>query len=268
MKKQFEDLKTFAAVRLDQNMKLVRNALIEKAVGRPRARFFFLFVPALIGSVAVAATTILLSVEDNNSTRIVNNLGGIWGTYTDLIDGGNSEVWPPASTACENKFQKSAPGYGNRGYAVRIYGTIGKNKPWGFLGANTYLSDHAVCPMCLGRDISCFKGIRFKMKGSIENGRLYCIIPFEGDSANRVEGRCLSRTGNDDYQADITGYIRADWQTVNVQFRKKFKQPEWTEKRHRFVIDSVLKDANQIKWRFSGARGAKIDFWIDDIEFY
>jgi hypothetical protein len=120
----------------------------------------------------------------------------------------------------------------------------------------------------MGRDISCFKGIRFKIKGSIENGRLDCIIPFEADSANRVAGSCLSRTGNADYQADITNGVRADWQTVTLPFKKKFKQPEGTEKRHRFVIDSVLKDANQIKWRFSGSGGAKIDFWIDDIEFY
>jgi hypothetical protein len=250
-------------VTIPQNREFLRNALINSAAAKKKS--FFNFVPVKIGAAAFAVVlaAVFMVVEDNNNPGQTNNLGGVWSTYDDTEEGNNSVVWPQAPKACENLFEKSAPGFGGKGYAVRVTGTAG-DKAKTTLGVNTYLSEHASCPRCSGINITMFKGIKFKMKGNIAGGALYFILPHESGEPDENKTLCQSLTDNNDYTADISGLVKNEWSDVKLDFYKSFKQPKGTTVK----IDKVLENANRIKWEWKGNKGEKMDVWIDEIQFY
>lgn len=220
----------------------------------------------LSGCFSVVAAFFLV-IENNDQPGPTNNLGGIWSTYTDSAQGGSSVIWPPVSISCQNLFEKSSPGYGDRGYAVRIKGTAGKTES-AYLGVSTYLSERAACPRCIGIDLRMYSGIRFKMKGIAGKGKLFFVLPHESRIATPDHSSCKTLTGYHDYQADITGYVKNNWTDVKLVFRKDFNQPDETLDSQKVDIESVLEDENKIQWRWNGEQNQKIDLWIDNVELF
>jgi hypothetical protein len=250
---------------LPQGKEALKNALMN--LNRPYRRWqkvkLWSISGILLGCFCIAAAFFLV-VEDNDQPGPTNNLGGIWSTFTDSAQGGNSTVWPPTSTSCQNLFVKSAPGYGGKGYAVRIKGTTGIAEG-AFLGVNTYLSQNASCPHCMGIDLRMYKGIRFKMKGTIERGKLFFVLPHESRTPTPDRSSCMTLTGYNDYQADITDLVKDNWTDVKLVFGKDFSRP--VPSSQKLNIETVLEDENLIKWKWNGEKNQKIDLWIDDVEF-
>ena len=280
MKKNNEDSKTPAEIietneiaetvlELPKNMAFIKQVLIKKAAGRLRRKAFNIkFAPVFGALLAVAAVGFYMKVDYNNTNSQRNELGGIWCTYDDRAQGGTSEVWPPASTSCENLFVKSEPGFGNRGYAVRITGTAGTKLGYDFIGVNTFLSEYSTCPRCNGINLRKFRGIEFKIKGTVEAGSVMFILPYEGTETDKMLNTCKSLTDYADYETDITDSITPEWKTVRIDFKKDLKQPDWAKKENLAAIDEVLADANLIKWQYKGGKGRKVDIWIDDLQLY
>jgi len=209
-----------------------------------------------------------MRIDYNNKEGVVNELGGIWCTYDDRYYGGDSIVWPPASTKGENNFIKSAPGYKDKGYAVRITGVAGTRLRGDFIGVNTFLSSRSTCPECIGIDLTRFKGIKFKVKGNVEAGEVKFILPYEARVVDETRGICKNLTSYGDYEVDITKNITNEWREVKIYFRKDLKQPSWVSSEKRVNIEKVLSDAKLIKWQYGNGCGYKIDLWIDDIELF
>ncbi len=253
---------------LSGNKESLKNILmnLKRPYQRKRNIRVWKFASAFSVCLFIAAAFFLV-VEDNNQPGPANNLGGIWSTYSDSADGGKSIVWPPVSTSCQNLFVKSAPGYGGKGYAVRITGKTGGTAD-AFLGVYTYLSQRASCPQCIGIDIRPYKGIRFKMKGKAGSGKLFFILPHESRTPSPDRNSCMTLTGYNDYQTDITGLIKDDWTDVKLVFRKDFSQPSSTLPDQKVDVETVLEDQNLIKWKWAGGNDQDIDLWIDEIELY
>jgi hypothetical protein len=220
----------------------------------------------LSGCLFVAAAFFIV-IEDNEQPGPSNNLGGIWSTYTDSAKGGSSTVWPPASISCRNLFEKSSPGYGDKGYAVRITGKAG-DVDGAFLGVNTFLSERSACPRCIGIDLRKYRGIRFMMKGVCGKGRLLFILPHQSQTATPDQSSCMTLTGDHDYQADITGHVKKEWIDVKLAFGKDFTQPANTPDSQQVAIETVLEDENLLQWRWYGEQNQTIDLWIDNVELF
>ncbi len=251
---------------IERNMTVTKYALMEKL---EQGRFvFFKFAPVFAFIIITAAVSVYMKLDYNNKQGKINELGGIWCTYDDHYYGGDSIVWPPASTKGENSFVKSAPGFKDRGYAVRITGVAGTKLKGDFIGVNTFLSSRSTCPECIGIDLTGFKGIKFKIKGKVEAGEVKFILPYEARVIDEARGICKNLTSYGDYEADITRVITPQWKEVKLYFRKDLKQPDWVAKEKRIDIEKVLSDAKLIKWQYSNGQGHKIDLWIDDIEFF
>jgi len=254
---------------LEKNKEFIKQVLMKKAAQvKTNPGFNIRILPVFLAALAVAAVGLYMKVDYNNTNSQRNELGGIWCTYDDHSIGGTSSVWPPASTSCENLFVKSSPGYGNRGYAVRITGTAGTKLGFDYIGVNTFLSEYSTCPRCNGIDIRKFHGIEFKIKGAVTAGRVMFIIPHEGRIPDKNLNICTSLTNYADYETDITKKITADWKIVKLDFKKDFKQPAWAKKENLVTIDEVLSDANLIKWQYKEGQGHAVDIWIDDLQLY
>jgi len=265
-------LKKAKEIELPKNKEFLKSIIMaqtaKNSAKTARPSFNMKFIPVFAAVIAIAAVGLYMKVDYNNSNSQRNELGGIWCTYDDHATGGTSSVWPPASTSCENLFVKSAPGYGGRGYAVRITGTAGTSTGSDYIGVNTFLSEYSSCPHCNGIDIRKFHGIEFKIKGSVTAGKVMFIIPHEGKAADKNMNTCGSLTDYADYETDITKTITADWKTVRLDFKKDFKQPVWAKKENLVSIDEVLADANLIKWQYKEGKGSQVDIWIDDLQLF
>ena len=264
-----DKLKKVEGLELPKNKEFLKQVLLAKAAKTSAKPVFNTkLIPVFTAVLAIAAVGLYMKVDLNNTNTQRNELGGIWCTYDDHHQGGNSSVWPPASTNCENLFVKSAPGYGNRGYAIRITGTAGTKLGFDYIGVNTFLSEYSSCPRCNGIDIRKFHGIEFKIKGSVKAGTVSVIIPHEGPVPEKDMFTCKSLTDYEDYESDITNSITDSWKTVRLDFKKDFKQPAWTKAGHVTAMDDVLADANLIKWQYKGGNGQAVDIWIDDLQLY
>lgn len=251
-------------ISMPANKSAMKTVLIEKAA--KKSGFLMRLIP-IAAYVLAAAVSVYMTVESGSIRGSVNDLGGIWCTYDDHYQGGTSSVWPPASTADENNFVKSSPGSGGKGYAIRITGTVGAKLGWDYIGVNTFLSPHSTCPECVGIDLTRFTGVKFKIKGNVEAGTAKFIMPHEARAADKTRGICKTLTGYADYETDITKHISPNWRDVKINFRKDLKQPAWAKPGDKVDIETVLSDANIVKWHFSGA-GRRVDVWIDKLEFY
>lgn len=254
---------------MPEHKKRLKTALIAEAARNIKSpSHAWKLAPALAFAVAVAAVGVYMRVDYNNNDTRFNELGGVWCTYDDSWQGGTSKVWPPASTKNENNFVKSAPGAGDKGYAIRITGTAGTKLGWDYIGVNTFLSPHSTCPECIGIDLTKFTGIKFKIKGKVEAGEVFFILPHEAREVDKSRGICRTLTSYADYEADITRDITPSWKDVKIDFRKDLKQPSYTKKNEIVDIEKVLSNANIIKWHYKDGKGHKVDIWIDDLEFY
>ncbi len=224
-------------------------------------------VAALSGSFFVAAAFVLMIIDRNDRPGPTNSLGGVWSTFTDSAQGGTSAVWPPVSDGCTNRFEKSSPGYGDRGYAVRITGETGDGRN-AHLGINTYLSERAICPRCMGIDLRSYRGIRFRIKGWHGKGKLRFVLPHQSMSPAPDRRSCMSLTGGHDYSADITENVTREWAPAKLEFRKHLSQPVETPDSLRVSIETVLENVNLLQWRWEGEPHQSIDLWIDDVELF
>lgn len=260
-------------IRLDIEMPVHKAALKAALMAASSSRlkrpsFIWKLAPVLAFAAAVAAVSLYMRIDYNNTDGKVNELGGVWCTYDDHYQGGTSRVWPPASVNGENNFVKSSPGSEGRGYAIRITGVAGADRKASCIGVNTFLSPRSTCPVCAGIDLSKFNGIRFKIKGMVEAGEVVFVFPHEAREADKSRGLCRSLTGYADYETDITKDLTPSWKEVKIDFRKELKQPSWTTPSDRVSIDTVLSDANIIKWEYRNGGGHRVDIWIDKLEFY
>ncbi|MCE5299941.1 MAG: hypothetical protein LLG37_03580 [Spirochaetia bacterium] len=263
-----EQKEIFKKIKLDSHRQVLRAALMEKAAAQKRSGLIVKLIPALAAALVMAATGLYMAIDNNNTDGKVNSLGGVWCTYNDNWQGGTSTIWPPASINGENSFVKSAPGFGDKGYAVRITGTTGGKLGRNYAGVNTFLSEHSTCPECFGIDITNFKGVKFRIKGELNGGSLFFAIPHESREVDKNRGICRTLTGYADYEADISASVTPEWKEVRLNFRKDFKQPIWVKDNERVSIEAVLADAGLVKWQYKSAKASKYDIWIDDLELY
>jgi hypothetical protein len=257
-------------IKMPKNKEYIKKVLVFKAKQQSKKMPMAVrLIPVYAVVLAIAAVSSYMMIIDyNNTDTKFNELGGVWCTYDDHYQGGDSTVWPPASVKGENNFVKSSPGSSGKGYAIRITGTAGTKLGWDYIGVNTFLSPRSTCPECVGIDLSRFTGIKFKIKGRVEAGKVVFIFPHEAHVIDKSRGICKSLTSYADYEADITKYITPNWKKVKINFRKDLKQPDWAKPENRYDIEKVLSDANLIKWQYENGGGHKVDIWIDKLEFY
>jgi hypothetical protein len=226
---------------------------------------YFILALAMLPALAPAAELLL---DDCDHDGYFNKQGGMWVTYNDSADGGTSKVWPPAGLPAFNSFKMSKPGFGGKGYAVRITGKAGTKLGWDFIGVVMLLNGNSGCPFCKGTDISKYKTLEFKIKGKIKRGHVMLIIPYESSECVQSKSYCKSLTRYADYQVEITDDIGPDWYTVIIDLRNDLNQPDWVKDADKTDIVKVLKHAHSLNWQYKGGNGAKIDMWIDDIKLY
>lgn len=205
--------------------------------------------------------------EKKPDVKVATNLGTLWCTYSDNYNGGNSVVWPPESTSEQNNFVKSAPGYGNRGYAVRFRGKAGERSQEGFIGVSTVLGPPCPSSVCSGVNIQKYQKVRFKMKGKVSGGELVLLISNAETTAGEGTPLRVEPHAGEVYEALLTKFVSSDWQTVTLDLRSDFTMAgNGTHDSAR--VEDVLADARNIKWHVRNAKGANVDVWIDDLEFF
>ncbi len=230
---------------------------------------FYRYITAVAAVFAFSLLTFFV-VDNMDDGDKFNRRGGIWSTYSDRLEGGDSVVWPPEHRESSDGFIMSSPGYGGAGYAVRVTGRTGSRfgLNYNYLGVVLRFDSDSYCPKCEGSDISKYSGIRFKIKGDLSNGELSFVLPHESDECIAERMTCGSLTNYADYFADISGRVGASWKTVTIDFRNDLKQPFWTKEENKTDIEEVLKTVHLFKWQYRNGDGGKMDIWIDNVELY
>lgn len=246
----------------------VKKALLA-AAPQKKAPSYIRLVTAMAGMFAIAVATYYV-IDNMDEGNRFNNNGGVWSTYCDAQEGGNSEIWPPAGSASANEFEMTEPGYGGTGYAVKITGKTGDKMGlnYNYLGVVNRFSADSACPDCRGTNIKKFTGISFKLKGRITSGNLIFAIPHESNECVMERLTCRSLTGYADYEKDITADVGEKWKTVFIDFRKGLSQPYWTSSAAKTDINKVLENVHLFKWQYKNGTGEEIELWIDDVQLY
>lgn len=261
-----------AQIELNASKTAIRNVLRAATVQQSRAeqrrrRMQVIFsMGATVGFVlGIGCVWMLRSSTPAPQTvvKVATNLGTVWCTYSDNSDGGSSVVWPPESTDGQNNFVKSSPGYGDKGYAIRFKGKAGANSKKGFMGVSTILGPPCNTEGCSGVDIQKYRKVRFKMKGAVSDGELVLLI--SNGAGDAVDTIAIGSRPNA-YEAQITQFVSDKWQTVTLDLRNDFQFANTTD--HRQNADEILADAKNLKWHVRDARGADVDVWIDELEFF
>ena len=86
----------------------------------------------------------VLLIDDFDDGDEINEVGGEWIIYDDVIDGGESTTVPPSWD--EAPFESDAPGYGDTGFALHLTGTTGDVFGYDFVGFDVSLHPDALCP--------------------------------------------------------------------------------------------------------------------------
>jgi hypothetical protein len=249
----------------------LKNALINAAVKKTSAPLFTFkkISPVLIGLLAVAGAALYV-VDNFDDGDKFNRNGGVWTTYSDAQEKGNSTVWPDAGHTASENFIMSQPGTGGTGYAARITGSTGDafGLNYNYLGVVVRFDNKSSCPECRGSDIKKYNGIKFSVKGRLEGGQLYFILPYESNECIPERKTCGSLTGYADYETDITSQVHEDWSTVVINFRTDMKQPEWTPKADEVAVERVLENVHLFKWQYKNGNGKVMDLWIDDLVLF
>lgn len=259
---------SLADINMPARKSALRTALINSAVKR-KAPSYWLFkklIPVFIAVLAAAGTTVYVVDNFDNGSKF-NKHGGIWSTYSDAQEGGNSIIWPNANHTNNEGFIMSQPGTGGTGYAARITGSSGTafGLNYNYFGVVVRFDATSSCPSCKGVDIKKYSGIKFAVKGSLEGGKLYFILPYESNECVPDRMTCKSMTDYADYEADISGQVTGEWTTVVINFKDDLKQPEWTVKNKVFPVDKVLENVHLFKWQYKNGNGKVMDLWIDDL---
>jgi len=253
-------------IRMESSAASAKRAIMHAVTGRARAQRPAVFKYITAAAALFAFSVLTFYVVDNmDDGDMFNRNGGVWSTYSDRHEGGNSIVWPP-----EGGFVMSSPGHGGSGWAVRVTGTTGQKlgHNYNYMGVVVRFDRKSQCPECEGTDIKKYKGIKFKIKGSLQGGQLFFVLPHESEKCIEERMTCESLTAYADYQADISSYVSPVWTTVILDFRKDLKQPFWTDKKLRFQPDDVLRTVHLFKWQYRNGSGEVMDLWIDDVELY
>jgi hypothetical protein len=266
-------IKKLESARLPEFRAEAAKAEVKKALffAAPRKQqpAYLKLVTAMAGMFAIAVATYYV-IDNMDEGNKFNRNGGVWSTYCDVQEGGNSEIWPPAGSASANDFEMSEPGYGETGYAVKITGKSGQKLGlnYNYLGLVNRFSDESSCPTCKGTNIKKFKGIMFKVKGRITSGNLIFVLPHESNECVMDRLTCKSLTGYADYEKDITADVGAKWNTIAIDFRKDLSQPYWTAAAAKTEINKVLENVHLFKWQYKNGNGEEIELWIDEVQLY
>ena len=253
---------------LHGNRTAIRGALASSIVQdrkRHPSVFKYLFPVGLTAGFGLGVM-FMLSLRPTENVAVADDLGTLWCTYVDTTDH-DAVIWPPYSTDRANNFQKSAPGYGDSGYAIRFKGEVGRHEKKGYMGVAAFLGAPCLSGDCDGADIQKFRKIRFKMKGRLSGGELVLLI---SDSKRREKGSgvFVADEAGPAYEAKITDLISNDWRTVTLDLRDDFSPPSKVAGDALPDIEEVLADARQVKWHVRNGKRAVADVWIDELEFY
>jgi hypothetical protein len=253
---------------LQRSRTAVRGALLD-FVARDRKRkpsvLKFLFLVGLTTGF-VLGVMFMVALRSSENARIADDLGTVWCTYIDTTDD-DAAIWPPHSTDHANNFVKSAPGYGDVGYAIRFKGQVGRHDQNGYMGVAAFLGRPCMGGDCGGVDIHRFKKIRFKMKGRLSGGELVLLI---SNRKSREKASVFSVNGGSElaYEAKITDLVAEEWRIVTLDLRQDFSRPKKSAGEKLPDIEEVLADARQVKWHVRNGKRAVADVWIDELEFY
>lgn len=261
-------------VEMKKNREVLRNALKtatqsqqKKAKKQRVVRAIFSLGLTVGFSLGIACVWMLQGSRPTH--RVATNLGTMWCTYSDASSGGDSSVWPPESTEGQNNFVKSAPGYGEKGYAIRFKGKTGEQQQKGFIGVSTLLGPPSTTS---GINIQQFKKIRFKMKGNVSGGELVLLISnMETDEIAEEKNDSSMQKYPVAFEAPITGFVTDAWQTVTLDLRSDFNFSshfQKSSKNEALGVEDVLADAKNVKWHVRNGKGATVDVWIDELEFF
>lgn len=264
-----------SGLKLDKNKRKLKNILMnitgrkQQTVMSFQMPVVFRYITAIAGFFVLAFVTYFV-IDNMDDGDKFNRNGGIWSTYTDRHEGGNSVVWPNEHGYGNDEFIMSAPGFGNKGWAVRVTGRTGYKLGYNYnyLGVVVRFNSKSYCPECKGTNIRKYNGIRFKIKGNLQQGRLFFILPYESENCISERLTCDSLTEYADYEKDITDYIIDDWKTVMIDFRKDLSQPFWVKKDKIVDIEKVLETVHLFKWQYKNGNGEIMEIWIDDVELY
>jgi endo-1,4-beta-xylanase len=207
----------------------------------------------------------ILLIEDFDDGDNENALGGIWITYDDSINNGDSVV-TPTSVFEDGVFEASAPGF-DGGLAAHITGTTGNMLGWDYLGVLTSLNADALCPEATPTDISEYDGIQFVAKGSLSNGSLVFKLPhkMDGEAGNCVTNpvSAESLTAYCDYELDFKDKLSETWSLVRIRF-EELEQPTWGDP---VPLYDVLTHAKELVWQVN-ASDAEVDLWVDNVALF
>ncbi|MBN2340997.1 MAG: hypothetical protein JXX29_18880 [Deltaproteobacteria bacterium] len=211
-------------------------------------------------------TSYLIDNFDDSDDR--NELDGIWITYDDQYDGGNSIV-VPTSYYNNGIFYSEAPGYGETGYAFHMSGTTGGVFGWDYLGVFAATGADTICPIVQNptQDFTQYNGIQFMAKGTTVPSGLHFKLPYKKTGA---DDNCThdvlaadSLTNYNDFEYDFGAKITDEWQLIRIPFdeMERGSNPEG------LTIEEVLATAKELIWEYQKSNG-EVDLWIDDIAFY
>jgi len=212
---------------------------------------------ALAGFIYAADSFMIENGEDSTAE---STSGGWWYVYDDASSQGNSVVWPKP-----NAFEMSAPGSDGKGFCARMKGTTGNKLGWDFVGMGVAISKDTICPTNKPMDISEYKYLQFKAKGTITGGRLIVVLPYMVNICK--DGKYESNkslTEWADYEAAISPKLKNEWTTIKLELRKDFKQPKWAKTQ--VDVEKVLKAAGSVSFHFSSADGDSVDLSVDDLQ--
>jgi hypothetical protein len=212
--------------------------------------------------VMTAASQSSFVVDSCNDGDSRSAQGGWWYTYNDSDNGGNSLVFPVV-----HNFMMSKPGYGGKGFAAMMKGTVGNKLGWDFIGLGVNLTKSSGCPEVKPVNLKEFNKFQFKMKGTLSGGRLIINLPYTENKCQSGLDYPLSLTEWADYEAALTSKVKPDWTTVTLDLRKDFKQPKWAKQNAIVPIDKVLENVKNLNFQFSSPDGDSVEIWIDDVEF-
>jgi len=255
-------------LKMETSKQALKARLLKAYSSRAKNTGFSWYIKAAAVAVACAFTYAAYTVIDNmDDGDRFNKNGGVWSTYSDAHQGGDSSVWPPEHATPGEGFIMSSPGYGGSGWAVKITGSTGYalGPDYNYLGVVVRFDKKSACPTCEGSDISAYKGISFRIKGDLKGGKLRFILPAESGKCDMERMTCVSRTEYADYEYEITDKVGREWQQVMISFRDDLKQPSWTPERNRVSMESVLKQVHLFKWQYKNGSGARMEIMLDDV---
>jgi hypothetical protein len=186
-------------------------------------------------------------IVDNTPDKNPAACGGWWYSYNDSSSGGNSEV-------------TFTPG--------KMSGKTGNKLGWDYIGMGLTLGEKCGCYEGKGAvpvDLTGYKTLSFKIKGSISGGRLTLAIPYSANECQQDAKTAKSLTDYADYEVALNKYLSKDGETVKIDLREDLKQPKWAKKT--FPIEEVLKNAHNINFHFSSPDGDTVNIAVSDIAF-